>query len=60
MVRGRIDLHAGDPLSQDKITGSQRRLYDLGIFARVDTALQNPDGDEPDKNVLYSIDEARR
>jgi len=60
VVRGRIDLHAGDPLSQDKITGSQRRLYDLGIFARVDTALQNPDGDEPDKNVLYSIDEARR
>ena len=44
VVRSRIDLHAGDPLSQDKITGSQRRLYDLGIFARVDTALQNPDG----------------
>lgn len=60
VVRSRIDLHPGDPLSQDKITGSQRRLYDLGIFARVDTALQNPDGDEPDKNVLYSIDEARR
>ncbi len=60
VVRSRIDLHAGDPLSQDKITGSQRRLYDLGIFARVDTALQNPDGDEPDKNVLYSIDEARQ
>ena len=60
VVRSRIDLHAGDPLSQDKITGSQRRLYDLGVFARVDTALQNPDGDEPDKNVLYSIDEAHR
>jgi outer membrane protein insertion porin family len=60
VVRSRIDLQAGDPLSQDRITGSQRRLYDLGIFARVDTALQNPDGDEPDKNVLYSIDEAHR
>ncbi len=60
VVRSRIDLHSGDPLSQDKITGSQRRLYDLGIFARVNTALQNPDGDEPDKNVLYSLDEARR
>jgi outer membrane protein insertion porin family len=60
LVRNRIDLESGDPLSQDKITGSQRRLYDLGIFARVDTALQNPDGDEPDKNVLYSIDEANR
>ena len=60
VVRSRIDLHSGDPLSQDKIIGSQRRLYDLGIFARVNTALQNPDGEEPDKNVLYSIDEARR
>ena len=60
IVRSRIDLHPGDPLSQEKITGSQRRLYDLGIFARVNTALQNPDGEEPDKNVLYSIDEAHR
>jgi outer membrane protein insertion porin family len=60
VARSRIDLHPGEPLSQNKITGSQRRLYDLGIFARVDTALQNPDGDEPDKNVLYSLDEAHR
>lgn len=60
VVRSRIDLQPGDPLSQNKITGSQRRLYELGVFARVDTALQNPDGDEPDKNVLYSIDEAHR
>ncbi|HLG97529.1 MAG TPA: POTRA domain-containing protein [Bryobacteraceae bacterium] len=60
VVRSRIDLRPGDPLSQDKITGSQRRLYDLGIFARVDAALQNPDGEEPDKNVLYSVAEAHR
>jgi len=60
LVLDRIDLQAGDPLSQDKITGSQRRLYDLGIFARVDTALQNPDGEEPTKYVLYSIEEAGR
>lgn len=60
LVRNRIDLEPGDPLSQQKITGSQRRLYDLGIFARVDTALQNPDGEEPTKNVIYSIEEAGR
>ncbi len=60
LVRSRIDLQSGDALSQNKITGSQRRLYDLGIFARVETALQNPDGDEPDKNVLYSLEEAHR
>lgn len=60
LVRSRIDLQAHDPLSQSKITGSQRRLYDLGIFARVDAALQNPDGQEPDKYVLYSVEEAGR
>jgi outer membrane protein insertion porin family len=60
LVRSRIDLQPGDPLSQNRITGSQRRLYDLGIFARVDAAIQNPEGQEPDKYVLYSLEEAGR
>jgi outer membrane protein insertion porin family len=34
-------------------------LYDLGIFARVNTAVQDPDGDEDEKYVLYDFDEAR-
>ncbi len=41
VVTDRISLHAGDPLSQSEINGSQRRLYDLGIFSRVDAAIQN-------------------
>ena len=45
---------------KNQINGSQRRLYDLGIFAKVNTAIQNPDGDEPDKYVLYSLEEAGR
>jgi outer membrane protein assembly complex protein YaeT len=60
LVRHRIDLQPHDALSQSKITGSQRRLYDLGIFARVDAGLQNPEGQEPDKYVLYSLEEAGR
>lgn len=60
LVTQRISLSPGDPLSQNKITESQRRLYDLGIFAKVNTALQNPEGDEPTKYVLYSMEEARR
>ncbi len=60
LVTDRISLRAGDPLSQGEINGSQRRLYDLGIFSRVDAAIQNPDGDEPTKYVLYSIEEAGR
>jgi outer membrane protein assembly complex protein YaeT len=60
LVTDRISLRAGDPLSQSEINGSQRRLYDLGIFSRVDAAIQNPDGDEPTKYVLYSLEEAGR
>jgi len=59
LVNGRIELKKGEPLSLAKETDSQRRLYDLGIFARVNTAIQNPDGDEDRKYVLYDIDEAR-
>jgi outer membrane protein assembly complex protein YaeT len=59
VVRDRIGLRDDEPLSLTEETDSQRRLYDLGIFARVNTALQNPDGDEHDKYVLYDLDEAR-
>ena len=60
LVMQRISLTAGNPLSQFRINQSQRRLYDLGIFARVQTALQNPDGQEQDKYVLYDVDEAHK
>jgi outer membrane protein insertion porin family len=60
LVTNRISLKPGDPLSQNQITGSQKRLYDLGIFAKVNAAIQNPEGEEPTKYVLYSLEEADR
>lgn len=60
IVNERIRIKAGDPVSQSSIADAQRRLYDLGIFSTVQTAVQNPEGDEPSKYVLYQIDEARR
>ncbi|MGA3024525.1 MAG: BamA/TamA family outer membrane protein [Bryobacteraceae bacterium] len=60
LLQRRISLHAGDPLSQAKMNDSQRRLYDLGIFARVQTAFQNPQGQEPAKYVLFDMDEASK
>ena len=53
-------LKAGDPLSPTAMRESQRRLYDLGVFARVDTAIQNPDGDSGEKYVLYDMEEAHK
>ncbi len=60
LVNDRIDFHEGDPVSQVRISDAQRRLYDLGIFAKVQTAVQNPEGQEESKYVLYQLEEARR
>ena len=60
LVDHRISLHSGDPLSQVSISASQQRLYDLGIFSKVQTAIQNPAGDEDQKYVLFEVDEGSR
>ncbi len=53
-------LNPGDPLSPVRMADTQRRLYDLGIFAQVNMAIQDPDGDTERKYVLYDMEEARR
>ncbi len=60
LVNNRITLNPGDPLSQQRVAASQQKLYDLGIFSKVQTAIQNPSGDEDQKYVLFQLDEARR
>ncbi len=60
LVASRILVMPGDPLSQTRIAQSQQKLYDLGIFAKAETALQNPDGTEESKYVLFHLDEARK
>ena len=55
-----ITMKAGQPLSPIQETEIQRQFYDLGIFARVDTAVQNPEGDDTHKYVLYNFEEADR
>jgi outer membrane protein insertion porin family len=60
LVARNILLNPGDPLSPHRLTETQRRLYDLGVFAKVDTAIQNPDGETDRKFVLYDMEEARR
>ena len=59
-VDKRITLKPGDPLSPIQETAIQKEFYDLGTFARVDTAIQNPEGDEQHKYVLYNFEEADR
>ncbi len=60
IVDRQMRIGDGDPLSQVRMVDSQRRLYDLGIFNQVDMAVQNPDGQEPSKDVLFNLQEAKR
>ena len=60
VVDKQITLKAGDALSPIEQTQIQKKFYDLGIFARVDTAIENPEGNTSHKYVLYNFEEANR
>ena len=59
-IQRAILLKEGDPLSWTKMGAMQQQLYDLGVFDKVDMAIQNPDGDLPDKYVLFHLTEGKR
>jgi outer membrane protein assembly complex protein YaeT len=60
VVQREVQVVAGQPLSQQDLLDTQTKLYDLGIFSQVDTAVQNPNGTDPEKNVLVQVQEAKR
>ena len=60
IVDRQMRIAADDPLSQIAMVDTQRRLYNLGLFNEVDMAVQNPDGEEPVKDVLFNLQEAKR
>src|SRR5258708_10996962 len=60
VVQREIQVHQGAPLSQQDLLDTQTKLYDLGIFSQVDAAVQNPEGADPQKNVLVQVREANR
>jgi outer membrane protein insertion porin family len=60
IVNRELRVRHGDPLSQIDMLKTQQKLYDVGIFNQVDIAVQNPSGNEPTKNVLLDVQEAKR
>jgi outer membrane protein insertion porin family len=60
VVQRKLRVTPGSPLSQEDMLKTQASLYDLGIFSQVDTAVQNPNGEDPSKNILIDIREAKR
>src|SRR5215469_9311552 len=60
IVERKLKVTPGSSLSQEDLLSTQTALYDVGIFSQVDTAVQNPTGGDPTKNVLVDIHEAKR
>lgn len=60
LVNKQIGLNPGSPLSPVEMAETRRRLDDLGIFAQVNMAVQNPEGTESRKYVLFDLEEASR
>ena len=60
IVDQQLLLKEGEPLSQSDILETQRRLYDLGIFEKVEIAVQNREGKERFKNALVAVEEGGR
>jgi outer membrane protein insertion porin family len=60
VVQQQMLVHAEDPLNQAALLQTQRNLYNLALFNEVDTAVQNPTGNAPSKNVLVQLTEAKR
>lgn len=60
VIRRQIQVKENAPLRQGEVVDTQRRLYNLGVFNRVTLAPQNPNGSDPDKDVVALVEEAKR
>jgi outer membrane protein insertion porin family len=60
LVQRDLKITPGDPLSLPQDRQVEQTLYDLGVFAEVDTAVQNSDGDERYKYILFDFTEAHK
>jgi len=60
LVNYHLKIAEGDPLSLVRMSQVERDLYQLGIFSRIDMAVQNQDGATQYKDVLYDFTESSR
>jgi outer membrane protein insertion porin family len=60
IIRRQVLVKPGGPLREGDRIATQEKLYNLGIFDRVQVAPQNPNGTYPDKSVVVDVEEAKR
>jgi outer membrane protein insertion porin family len=52
IISRQVVIKPGGPLREGDVAETQRQLYNLGVFTRVQIAPQNPTGTNPDKTVV--------
>jgi len=55
-----VKMKPNQPLRETEVAETQRRLYNLAIFNRVQIAPQNPAGTDPDKVEVIDVEEGKR
>ena len=60
IVARQVSIEPNGPLREGDVAKTQRQLYNLGIFDRVQIAPQNPGGTNPDKAVVVAMHEGDR
>jgi outer membrane protein insertion porin family len=60
LIARQVEVKPEGPLREGDVVDSERQLYNLGIFNRVQIAPQNPDGTDTDKTVVVDVREGNR
>lgn len=60
IVQRQVTIEPNGPLREGDVARTQRQLYNLGVFDRVQIAPQNPGGTDPDKAVVVAMHEGDR
>jgi outer membrane protein insertion porin family len=60
VIARQVTIEPDGPLREGDIVETQRRLYNLGVFTRVQIAPQNPAGTDPEKTMVVDVQEGGR
>ena len=60
IIAREVAIKPEGPLREGDVVDTQRQLYNLGVFNRVQIAPQNPNGADPQKAVVVDTEEGRR
>ncbi len=60
IIARQVVIQANGPLREGDVVETQRQLYNLGVFTRVQIAPQNPNGTDPEKVMVVEVREGGR